>query len=167
MPSDVGGHEPGPTGGAQKGRSLHTFRSFYVDVIDFILFNSCRSQFLPQSQVSQKKETMPRGQRTRETQHLLTPSASCPSWICGDWFSSSSWKPWSCTPPSKGHSSQLEGTGAKGAPSGVTQRPDGPCPAPWAWGASGRGRWAGVEEVGAGEPESLAPSWHQRREDAG
>ena len=80
MPSDVGGHEPGPTGGAQKGRSLHTFRSFYVDVIDFILFNSCRSQFLPQSQVSQKKETMPRGQRTRETQHLLTPSASCPSW---------------------------------------------------------------------------------------
>lgn len=70
MPSDVGGHEPGPTGGAQKGRSLPTFRSFYVDVIDFILFNSCRSQFLPQSQVSRKKETMPRGQRTGETQRL-------------------------------------------------------------------------------------------------
>lgn len=46
------------------------------------------------------------------------------SGVRGDWFSSLSWRPWSRTPPSTGHSSQLLGT--EGAPSGDDPAPRRP-----------------------------------------
>ena len=50
----------------QNWRSLPTSRSISFDFINCILFSSCKSQFLPQSQVTKKENSARRGER-RET----------------------------------------------------------------------------------------------------